>query len=211
MRILGRDITLRPKNDGNQQQAPRYDFTETNIEPALEKRGALRMVFNQAAVRDSADFELDSIEARIQHRIDDIQKIVTLDKDGTIKPEDWKTLKQEDQDKIDDLQEQIEILFMYRSLLFRSTHIGSRFDKSMQEKLGALYCLLERKIKRPSYRPRLRVLINYLWSVSFRLKEGEVPPPILIETPQVFPIKQGQGQGLNRIAKPGDDEEPEAT
>jgi hypothetical protein len=208
VQILGREITLRKKNDG--QEATRYNYTATEVEPTLEKRGALRMVFSQAAIRDSADFELDSTEVRIQNRYDEMKQYKILDEKGNIKSEELAKLSAEAKAKIKDLQEQIEILFMYRSLLFRCTHIGARFDPVWQKKLAALYRLIERKITRlPSYRPRLRVLINYLWSVSFRLKEGEVPPPILIETPQVFPIKQGGGQGLNRLTKPGEDEDSE--
>jgi hypothetical protein len=206
VKILGREIFCK-KNDG--QQAARYNFSETTVQPALEKRGALRMVFNQATIRDSADFELDGIEVRIQNLYDEIQMVapgVLTDKCDLI-IEKLGGLTDKQKDGIRDLKEQIEILFMYRSLLFRCTHIGARYDPNMQKKLAALYRLLERKLKRPSYRPRLRVLINYLWSTSFRLKEGETPPPILIETPQVFPIKQGGGQGLNKIPEPGEENE----
>jgi hypothetical protein len=202
VKILGREISIGQKKDGKDgEQAKRYDYSETEVKPALEERGALKMVFDQAGLRDSASFELDSVELRIENLSNELRNIAPIDEHWKFNPENYKKLTSEQKAEAEVIHKKIEILFMYRSLLFRCAYIGARDNPQFQQKLAALHSILERKIDIPGYLPRLRVLINHIWSVSWRLLEGRTPPPIIIETPQTYPIKPSGGVDLAKLGE----------
>lgn len=195
MRILGREVSLRKKQEVENEKL-RYNYYEENVKQPLELSAGLKTVFEGGNLRDCANYELDCLEAMIKNREEEKELIKQK---GSLSEKDlW---------RIRNINEEIVLLKKYKALLFRNAFIGAAEKPQIQRKLQALAKLFYGHLDMENYRPRLHVLIDYVWSISWRITEGRVPPPIIKETGTIFPMHASSGEGLNRIPQPGVDEE----